>query len=245
MAPSFVSKGQSPTTPAAGSTSLTVTFASATTAGNLIVLCLGGDKNTGALTSIPSGFTAEVVLTSSSVSLYVVWGVSAGETTYNLAWTTTAGSGCYACGIEYSEAGAGAWQMLAKATNGSDGTTAVSSLTSGTTAALSQDGIALGVFSVDSPSSLGSTDTIAYTNSFISREKEASVFGTGQGAGWVFVGEKAITAGNTAETTFSYTVPVSGSVTDQWSGAMVTFARAAAAAAAPTLRIVRSNIRYG
>jgi hypothetical protein len=186
---------------------------------------MGGDKNCGALTSVPSGFTAEYALTSTSVSLYFIWGVSAGETSYAVSWTTTSSSGNYLWAGEYSEAGSGAWQMLAKASNITN-ETSVQSTASGTTSAVARDGIGIAAFAVDSGGNIGATDTVTWSNSFTTRDVNPAVLGSGQGAGWVIVAEKAITSGSTASTTMTYTA---GAV-DQWSGAVAVFARTASAA---------------
>ncbi|MDN5920371.1 MAG: hypothetical protein L0I76_35610, partial [Pseudonocardia sp.] len=63
----------------------TYSLGSAAVAGNLLVVCLGGDKNTGTFTvtdNIGGGWTAETSIPGASVSAYMAWKVAAGgETT--------------------------------------------------------------------------------------------------------------------------------------------------------------------
>lgn len=238
MAPTFVQSGNSPISPTAGVTSVIVTFPVATTAQNLIVLAMGGDKNCGALTSIPSGFTAEIVQLQASVSMYVVWGVSSGQTTFTLGWTTTASSGNYAWGGEYSDAGLNPWGLVAKATNPNTDDLNYTSWASGTITNVPASGICLAPFAVDSGGSPAQNPT--FSNSFTAREVQSTAVRGTLGAGWIFVGEKDATVGDTLTTTLSYT-----SAADQWHGAILVLARESVPEAGTTTAVVRNPNRLG
>src|SRR5215212_227363 len=106
----------------AGATACGATFASATTAGNFLVMIIAGDKNTGTLTA--TGWDILVSLPTAAVSLYIATKVSTGETTVAASTSSPASAGHSTWIGEYSEAGSGAWTIFGSATNPSNGTTA-------------------------------------------------------------------------------------------------------------------------
>jgi hypothetical protein len=202
LPPAFVKSATTPTTPATGSNSLTFTFGSATASGNLIVIAVGADKNTGALTSIPSGFASvpSTPIISTSVTEYFIWGVSAGETAYSIGWTSIASSGAWGWAGEYSQAGSGSWTLVASQTNPTN-ETSVASWSSGTTSSLASSGLAIAAFATDSGGSVDQTP--AFSNGFTGRDITSTATLGSTGAGWAFVAEKAVDSGTTVETTLS------------------------------------------
>ena len=190
-------------------TTTTATFASATTAGNLLVLALAGDKNTGAIT-LPAGWTLLRSLESASVSLYFAWKVSAGETSVTATVATVAPSGCELWLGEYAETGSGAWLLLGVASTTTT-EAAAATQTTGTTAAVAQAGLAIAVAAADSQSTSGAS----WSNAFVARHT-APTGGAGEGA--IYVAEKQITSGGTAQTTITADA-------DQMSAAVAVFAR--------------------
>lgn len=196
---------------AGSTTSASATFGAATTSGNLLVLVMGGDKNTGALTA--TGWTEVYSLLSTSVSLYVWWKVSTGETSVSVSWATTSTAGNMMWVGEYSDAGSGSWAVVGQASNITDETN-VSSKTTGTTGTLTGDGMSIAAAAVDSSQSV--TTVSAWGNSYATRYSGTG--GTGRGA--PFVAELAVTAGTTTSSTFSYT-----GTADQVSAAVAVFGR--------------------
>lgn len=188
------------------------------TAGNLLVLCIAGDKNSTSFTW--SGATIPVALFSSSVSLMIGFKEAAGGETAVQATLGVNAGGCNTYAAELSESGAGAWEQKATAgLNGSDGTTTVTGLSSGTTGTLTGEGWAFAAFSSDS---VGTAGTAAYTNSFVARQGQGDSAGTAAG---LWVASAVITSG-TAETTLSR----SGTPTaDQMSGGIIVVGRAVGA----------------
>lgn len=207
---------------AATTTTLTATFGSATTAGNLLVFAMAGDKNTGALTL--AGWTQVYSLLSASVSLYLAWKVSAGETSVAPSWATTSTAGNTAWVGEYSDAGSGAWEVVSSASNITDETN-VNTKPTGTTSALTLAGLGIALAAVDSSQSI--TTVGAWGNSYASRYSATALGGRGA----IFVAELAEAAGNTANSSFTYT-----GTADQTSAAIAVFARAAAGASFPFRR---------
>lgn len=170
---------------AAGSTSITCTFASAVAAGNLLFFAMAGDKNTGALTMTGTGWTVEVQSLDASVSLYQAWKSAAGgETTVTGSWATASAAGNTAWAAEYSQSPGAAWKMFGKSftPNGVPTTTARNS----GTATLTGSGIALGFAAVDNDSSVG---TQVWSDGFV----EAHNNNTNDTHAGVYVAEKPIT----------------------------------------------------
>src|SRR3954452_20911330 len=138
--PVFVKAATATSAPA--STSATATFGSATTPGNLLVLGLAGDKNTGTLTA--SGWTPVYSLPSTSVSLYLWWKVSAGESSASVTWSASSATGSNLWVGEYADpaVSGSTWQVSAQASHVTDETN-VNSWASGTTGAATAAGIGI------------------------------------------------------------------------------------------------------
>jgi hypothetical protein len=214
MAVTFVK--QATASSASSSTSVTATFASATTAGNLLVICLAGDKNTG--TASAAGFTSLFNLPSADVSLYYLWGVSTGQTSVTASWTASSAAGNMVWVGEFSDPAVptGNWSVQGSASAGGS-STSVTSQTTGTTGVLPQAGLAVACAAVDSSQSVSTVN--AWTNGFTSRYN-----GTGGGGkGGIFVAQNPVAAGTAVSTTFSF----SGSA-DQVHAAVAVFRKAVA-----------------
>lgn len=200
----------------ASSTTLTCTLPVAPTANNLLVFAMAGDKNTGALTL--AGFTQLYTLTSSSVTLYVWYKVSAGtETSISPSWANSSNSGNMSWYAEYQDSlvTGTSWTVAGQASNITDETT-VMSKTTGTTSSTTVDGLGIAFAAVDSIGNVSSVN--AWANSYAARYSPAG----GGGRGAIFVATKAETAGTAASSTFSY----SGTA-DQVSAAIGVFAKVA------------------
>ena len=151
---------------AGSTTTLTVTLPAAPTAGNLLVLALAGDKNTGALTL--SGFTKAHEILGASTSLYVYYKISAGtETSISPSWPTTsaAGNTAHYMEIEDTAVSGSDWQIAGTAeTTYSDTTT--NSRSTNTTGTLTASALALATWALDSSQSW--TSASVFTLSFVS-----------------------------------------------------------------------------
>lgn len=210
------------TTSGSSSTTLTCTLASAPTAGNLLVLAMAGDKNTGALTL--AGFTQLYSLLSTSVSLYYWYKVSAGtETSISPSWATTSTAGNTAWYAEYEDTAVtgSTWSVEGQASNITNEATTLSRST-GTTAATTLDGIGIAVAAVDSVTNV--TTVSAWGNSYAVRYSSSGTFSRGG----VFVATKTEVATTAATSTFSYT-----GTADQVSTAIAVFAKVASGISAP------------
>jgi hypothetical protein len=220
-------------------TSTTNTVAlTAAAAGALLVYCLAGDKNTGALTMTDNvgtagganPWTVELALTSASVSLYVARKVAVGGET-SIVGTTATGPATGNTGwvAELAETGAGAWAVTATA---SAITTEASVTTCSTpaTAAATYDGLALAVMAVDTAGNVpgGSWTGGSWTPAY----DAPTTSGTGGGAGGIHVA----TAQLAKDATISATWTNTGGTADQQSVAVVAFGRAAAAPTGPPAR---------
>lgn len=183
----------------AASTTVAVSLGVAPTTGNLLIFCMGGDKNTGALTL--TGFTKLYELLSTSVSLYYYYKVSDGtETTINPTWASSSAAGnmCWYAEYEDTAVSGSNWQVSASASHITDEVITASWAT-GTTGASSADGLGVACATIDSSQSWVSATT--WTNSYTSRYD-----GTGGGGrGGVFLSEHAELSGATASSTFGYT----------------------------------------
>lgn len=197
------------------------TFTSAAVAGNLLVITLAGDKNTGTLTvsdniSGTTGWVVETAIPGAGVSLYVARKTAVGGETAVTATTSTAsvvGNTGYA--EEIVDDGAGAWTVVAKATPAySDAV--VTTAASGTSDTADYDGRALAVGVVDSQN--------AYTGSFsgyTTVNTPVAPAGAGGGNAGCWVGTANIAAGATTSTTFT----VAGGAGDQLTCAIVAVGR--------------------
>jgi hypothetical protein len=211
------------------STTLTVTMPSTPTSGNLLVFCMAGDKNNGALTL--AGWTITHSLTSTSVSLYQAYKVSDGtEATVVPTWATSSTSGNTAWVGEYAQTGSGSWELKGSASNITTEATEASKST-GTTGTISNPpGIAVACAGQDSEPT---APTVTWTNSFIYKYYAK---GAG-GRGTLGVAERPVTSATTYETTFSYTGGA-----DQTSAAMLVLGRVVTAAATSRPVPRRDNI---
>lgn len=208
----------------AASQTFAATFSTAATAGNLIIYCIGGDKNIGTLTL--SGFTKTIDTrsTDNSVSLVVAWKTAVGgETTISGTISGANAGGSEVRIFEWAEPGSGPWEVKGSAVNTSTGTT-TNTLSSNTTGTITSAGRAIAAFSADS---VGTEGTVSYDNSFTATASTPSS-GAGNAGFWAAV--KDIIAGTTAGTTITRT---SGTA-DQMNGGVVVFGRAPAQDTAPT-----------
>lgn len=207
---------------AAASTTFAATFSTPVTAGNLIIYVVGGDKNIGTLTLSGYTKTVDTRSTDNSVSLVIAWTTAAGgETTISgtISGANTGGSEIRV--YEWSESGAGAWEVKGSAVNTSTGTT-VTTLSSGTTGSVISAGQAIAAFAADSVATEG---TVSYSNSFTA---SASTPTSGAGNAGLWAAQKAIASG-TAETTITRT----GGTADQHNGGIIVFGRAVVTTIAP------------
>jgi len=197
-------------TTGASTSSGTANFGVATTAGNLLVAFIAGDKDTGSLTA--TGWTVEQSMPSTSVSLYQCWKISTGESSASFSWANSSLSGSTIWCGEYVDVGVVNWTMLGKGSNITSEAN-VSSWSTGSTTATLSAGLAIAGVAIDSRAQ--AAGTLSWTNDYTSR------FGTAGGASeaYVFVAEKVVAPSEMAETTFSY----SAGGTDQLSGCIAAF----------------------
>lgn len=200
-----------------GSSSGTVSLGSAPASGNLLVVVVGADKNSGGYTV--SGFTSAVSLRGASTSLHILWKVSAGtETTV----TATRSGGNSPSGdqlwyAEYSQTGAGAWGANASATSPySDATT--KSRSTGTTGATAFDGMAIAAWTVDNWNNV--EPGMTYTRGTEQRGQTDNYGGVMFGAAGLYVATDPVGIGTTFQSTFKYT-----GTADQVAGGVVVFGR--------------------
>lgn len=203
-------------------TSVTLTLPAAPTAGNFLVATIGIDKNSDGGVAM-SGWTMVHDSSSASVSLLTYYKTSDGtETSISPSWTTSTPSGVNAWYAEYAQTGSGPWTVVS-AINPTD-ETAVSSCSSGTTAATSVDSTALAFFTVDSGVSGASSTSnqVTYSNGF---SEHASSFLNSAGAAGLWVATYDVASGSTASCTRAY----DAGTADKWTGAVIAFGRGVAA----------------
>jgi hypothetical protein len=177
---------------AATTTTITITAA---TAGNLLISCIGVDKNSGAIT-IPTGWTrigTDYVQTSVSFA-YAYFIAAGGETSVVWNWVTSQTSTSW-CG-EYSGLTS---TPLDVNTRNSSVDTAVTTLSTNTTGTTAQaDELAMVFMASDTWTTTEVTRT--WTNSF----SEVSYnIGTGSSRPGLSIAEKDLTATGTVESTFA------------------------------------------
>lgn len=201
-------------------TSSPLTFATAPTSGNLLVVAVAGDKASGALTLSPGSWTIEQNLQSASVSDYIAWKVSDGSETTITASVAVPGGNASGWAGEIQQTGTGTWTVLGTAGHVTDeNATGYTSWDTGTTAAIAADGIGVAVVAKDSFSAGDTGGT--WSNGYTARYKSTV---TGGQAG-LYVGIKAPETSGTAATS---TVTGTGTPSsDQMSGAIAVFARSA------------------
>jgi len=209
---SFPTRSQFTTSsqPSLTSPTNTYTFGVACVAGNLIAICLAGDKNTGTISVTDNIGTngglnpwiIEVSVPGTSVSTYVAWKVAVGgETVVTVTTSANSTTGNTGYGEEQVDDGAGAWTVVAKAVPAySD--TSVTSTSSGTTDTADYDGRALAVGAIDSMSNLTSDTGPTFTN-FTRINVPTRPSGSGGGNAGCYVGEANLAAGATTSTTFA------------------------------------------
>jgi hypothetical protein len=208
----------------AASTTFAATFSTAVTAGNLIIYCIGGDKNIGTLTLTGYTKTVDTRSTDNSTSLVIAWKTAVGgETTISGTISGANAGGSEVRVFEWAESGAGAWEVKGSAVNTSTGAT-VTTISSGTTGTVTSAGRAIAGFSADS---VGTEGTVSYSNSFTA---SASTPTSGGGNAGFWAAQKDIASG-TAETTIDRTVAASA---DQMNGGIVVFGRVVTTTIAPT-----------
>lgn len=208
---------------AAASTTFAATFSTPVTAGNLIIYCIGGDKNIGTLTLSGYTKTVDTRSTDNSVSLVIAWTTAAGgETTISGSISGANAGGSEIRVFEWAESGAGAWEVKGSAVNTSTGST-VATLSSGTTGTVTSAGRAIAGFAADSVATEG---TVSYSNSFTAA---ASTPTSGAGNAGFWAAEHDIASG-TAETTITRT----GGTADQMNGGIVVFGRVVVTTIAPS-----------
>lgn len=201
----------------AASTTFAATFATAVTAGNLIIYCIGGDKNIGTLTLSGYTKTVDTRSTDNSTSLVIAWKTAVGgETTISGTISGANAGGSEVRVFEWAESGAGAWEVKGSAVNTSTGST-VTSISSGTTGTVTSAGRAIAGFSADS---VGTEGTVTYSNSYTAAASTPTSGGGNAG----FWAAQADVASGTAETTITRT----GGSADQMNGGIVVFGRATA-----------------
>jgi hypothetical protein len=205
---------QSVTTDGANSsTTVTGTLPGAPTAGNMLVAIVFVDKNAGGFNAV-TGFTEEVDLSSSSVSMAVyVKLVAAGtETSCTVTWTTTSPSGGAIWYAEYAGTGSGDFEVVTKATNPTAEAN-VTSVASGTTpVATDVAALAIAAFAKDT---FSTGNTMAYSNGFAN----VGIANVNAEVGrWVAT--KTLAPADTAGTTATHT----GSA-DQFQGAVIVISK--------------------
>lgn len=192
-----------------------VTLGATPTAGNLLLYGIGGDKNSGTVTIDGGAFALPINLRATDVSLILGVKVSAGNENPIPCTLGSNGNGSNLwCGEFSDNDSVGQWREIGSATNNSNGSN-VQSWSSGTTGAMTGNGIAIAVFSVDS---VNTVFTPSYTNGFTPILTPSS--GGNQAAIWV--AGAYVVQGQTVETTLDRGA---GSALDQMSGAVYCFSR--------------------
>ena len=216
-----ISRVQSVTNEQSGPTLSNTLAISAPPANSLIVSAIGGDKNIGADFAVPTGFTLlGTLMLGSGCSFGFAFKISAGETAivWNYGGAGATGDNTAAWVGVYTGNTATPFDVSAETNSTS---TAVASISSGTTAATAQnDEIAIVAGAVDSVASIPNP---AWNNSFVA--VFAGWFGTNAG---IFIGEKTLVATGTQQSTLQ-----GSSGTDQMGAAIATFKAAAVAASTP------------
>lgn len=172
-------------------------------AGNLIVLFLAGDKNTGTLSitdNTGSGtWTFDVSVLGSSVSTYVARKVAVGGETSIVATTdNNSATGNTGYVEEIADAGTGAWMLTASvipAYSNADRTT----VASGNTDAADYDSRAYAVATIDSQQ----TYTGSFSNGYVTSNTPVGSPSAGGGNAGCWVGTGTLSQGATTSTTFT------------------------------------------
>lgn len=202
---------------AAASTTITCMLPGAPVAGNMLVLCMSGDKNTGALTL--AGFTQLFEDLSTSVSLYYYYKVSDGtETSISPTWTTSSSAGNTAVYMELEDtAVAGStWQISGSAHSPTNEVT-TNSQSTGITPSVTVAGLSIAMASIDSSQSITApiASNLSWSNSYTVVASDT----TASGHAGTYTSEVAVSSGTTVST-FTYT-----GTADQVSGAVAVFSK--------------------
>ena len=200
-------------------TSHTLTFGFTATSGRLLIAAIAIDKNSGAIT-IPSGYTLINEYISASVSAAIAFKISDGTET-SVAWSWVNNHRHTLWVGEYSGLAAIPLDVKAEADSGAS---AVTSQTSGTTAATAQaDELAFGFWTADTGENVDAGRT--YTNGFT---EIAFVTTPGFGQPPCIIATKNLTATGTVESTFE-----TSDTGDQMYGSMTTFKEIVSAVSNP------------
>lgn len=216
----------------------TYTFSQVVLAGNLIVICYAGDKNTGSISVTDNVGTngganpwnIEVSAPGTSVSTYIAWKVAVGGETVVTATVQTAPStGSTGYAEEMTDDGSGAWQVMAKASPAYNNTDRASAA-SGTTDTADHDARAIAVGTIDSMSNIGSEAqrTLPTFTNFTKIYDPEWPSGSGGGSAGCYVATANLAKNATTSTTFA-----TNGGSDQLHCAIVAFGRVEAAATAP------------
>lgn len=180
----------------ASGTTISATFDSATTSGNLLLAYLTVDKSSGAIT-VPTGFTLVHDYVGASVSVAMAYKFSDGTET-TITWThATARTLKQMQILEYS--GLDTFDVKAEADSANVNTTSQTTGTTATTASASARAFAL----VGSDSKGGTDAGGAWTNSFTSTFTDPGTYDTG--CSGLYSAEKDLSSTGTQETTYSTT----------------------------------------
>ena len=201
---------------APSTTSATVSLPSAATAGRILWVAAGLDKNAGTITG-PSGFTTVMTSSSTSVSMWLGYKVAAGgETSFTVSRSTTSGSGDGLWVGEFADSAAsGLWQITGSASNPTS-ETAVTSWPSGTTGTPTAiPSAALAAFAIDTAFS-NAAGSQSWSNSYV----ELRAWDTGGVDGHADIAVGWLSSVSAATSTTHTHSPGA----DQVSGAVVTFA---------------------
>lgn len=177
------------------------TLASAAVAGNLLVYCLAGDKNTGTLTMTGTGWTQHVSQPGAEGSLYIASKTAVGgETTVTGTTSTVSVSGNTCVVVELESDSSAPWALLSSV-NPALNTANRASAASGTTSpATPGEGRAIAAAMYDSINTLTGTPTFSgYTR----LNTPTDVPGSGGGNAGCFAAHATVAAGGTTSTTFA------------------------------------------
>jgi hypothetical protein len=205
----------------AGASSVSTTYASTPTAGNMLICAVAFDKDAGTITP-PSGWGEVFRNSGTSVSIWVGWKISAGtESTVTAGRSNTAGmNGDTLWLSEFSDSASGNWTILTSTANYSDNSS-VKSWASGTVAAPGRACAAITFFGIDSTQMARTSQ--AFSNSYATLRAwvaNAGNYRADMAVGWL----SAFAGGSTTSSTHTHEPDA-----DQVTGAIFTFCRVASA----------------
>lgn len=185
--------------PAPAATS--ATLASAAIAGNLLIYCLAGDKNTGTLTMTGTGWTGRISQPGAQGSLYIFSKVATGgETTVTGTTSVASASGNTCVVVELQSDSTAPWALLSSVLAPLN-TADRASVASGTTSpATPGEGLAIAAAMVDSINVVTGTPTFSgYTR----LNTPTDVSGSGGGNAGCYAAHATVAGGGTTSTTFA------------------------------------------